>query len=808
MEVTSKKSIIKGIESRLYQEMLFMEAKDQNSLIVLPTGLGKTIIILYLVAYYYQKAPNKKIIIATPTKPLVHQIAETFQEYLDIPVDLIMEVAGSVSPDKRVALYETGQIFIGTPQTFSNDFDTDKLNPKDFSLLCFDEAHRSTGNYAYVKIVQNFYDFNINTRIIGFTATPGNKPEQIEEVIQNLHIETVCSRFSDDPDVKPFISFHRPKVLWVQLPDSYKTVLKYFEEYQSEIIEKVKEKGLDPGRFVSKRTALDLQKQVTTLMQDDPEIGELLYYVPNLIRILHIKEITETQGLPQANISLSKMFLDPKKKTLKLFIEHPFIRNAYDVIAKNPEKHPKLVKLIEILKERTKDPESKIIVFTIYRDSVDFLLSEITEQGMYAKKFIGQSSKKESSGMSQKEQLAVLEEFKNGDLNLLISTSVGEEGIDVGACDLVIFYDSVPSVVRNVQRVGRGRKKESEVIRLVTRDTKDAILYYATLKQERKIQDYIRRELPSKLNITVTRPLLDRKKLEEKLKAHKKSEEQSATGQVSLFQFVDKKQNWKAPKSTDQTELSQPLHQSSLANKGKLPLKEQDESATTQSFDNTSDRILVLIDNREARSQVPRMLKRNDKIKIQLVNLPEGDYKVSDECVIERKTMHDFAESIIDGRLFEQLGNKLSTYKRPIVILEGMDTDIKVNISAAAIKGAIASILLSYRIPIMRTLSETDTSEMIIALAKREQREDKNKPTLHTISKSYPMKEIQRFILSAIPGVNRTKADQLIEEFETIQKLSNANPEDLIKIEGIGKTLTERVLKVLQEKAGDKDYLE
>ncbi len=224
-------------------------------------------------------------------------------------------------------------------------------------------------------------------------------------------------------------------------------------------------------------------------------------------------------------------------------------------------------------------------------------------------------------------------------------------------------------------------------------------------------------------------------------------------------------------------------------------------------FETSLDKILILVDNREARSQVPRLLKHAENTKIQLVNLPEGDYKVSEECVIERKTMHDFAESIIDGRLFEQIGNKLSTYKKPILLLEGQDTDIKMNISPQAIKGAIASIVLSYKIPILRTVSETDTADMVLALAKREQKSEKNRPSLHTISKSYPMKEIQRFLLASIPGVNRTKADQLIEEFKTIQKLSNANPEDLIKLEGIGKTLTERILKLLQDEAKDSDFI-
>ena len=797
-------SIKKGLESRIYQEMLFMEAKDQNSLIVLPTGLGKTIIILYLVNYYFQKFPNKKILVATPTKPLVHQITQTFLEFLDVPEEIIQEMAGSTSPDKRAAMYQTGKIFIGTPQTFSNDFDTDKIIPKEISLLCFDEAHRSTGNYAYVKIVQNFTDFNLNPRIIAFTATPGNKPEQIEQVIQNLHIESISSRFADDPDVRPFVSFHRPKIIWVQLPDSYKTIIKFFEQYQNEIVEKIKEKGLDPGKYISKTTALDLQKQVTALMQDDPEIGELLYYVPNLIRILHIKEITETQGLPQTKITLSKWFLDPKQKTLKMFIEHPFIQNAYEIISKNTEKHPKLLKLVEILKERTQDAESKIIVFTNYRDSVDFLLQELEEQGIVTKKFIGQSSQKKSSGMSQKEQIKVLDEFKNSNLNVLISTSVGEEGIDVGACDLVIFYDSVSSVVRNVQRIGRGRKRQSEVIRLITRDTKDAIMYYATLKQEKKIQEFIRKELPRKINIQVKNVPSAPVKNSYANTIPIQPEQSNSGGQSSLFQYMSSTVPLTEIKKEEQTNSEILIEKQRQKEK---PLINEQAEENEINFSEDSDKLLILVDNREARSQVPRLLKKSENVKIQLVNLPEGDYKVSNECVIERKTMHDFVESIIDGRLFDQIGNKLSTYRKPILILEGQETDIKINIAPSAIKGAIATIVLNYKMPVLRTITESETVDMIIAFAKREQKSAKNKPSLHTISKTFPMKEIQRFILASIPGVNRTKADQLLEEFKTIQNLANATPDDLVTIDGIGKTLTERILKILQEESNDSTHI-
>ncbi|MHA2362969.1 MAG: ERCC4 domain-containing protein [Candidatus Hodarchaeales archaeon] len=793
-------SRIKGIESRLYQEMLYMEAKDQNTLIVLPTGLGKTIIILYMVGYFIDKFPEKKILIATPTRPLVYQIGETLRRYLEIDPDIILEVAGSITPQKRALLYQKAQILIGTPQTFSNDFDTDRIIPSNFSLLCFDEAHRATGNYAYVKIVQNFEDEGFQPRIIGFTATPGNKPEKVEDVIKNLHIQAIRSRFEDDPDVKPYVSTHKPKVVWVNLPDEYKQVIKLLDKYQSEIVKEIKERGLEPpGRYINKNTALEMQQQVTILMQDDPNIGELLYFIPNLIRILHLKEIIETQGFPQGNITLAKWYTNPTQKTLKMFLDHPLIQNSYQIMTNNPVPHPKLVKLLEILQKRTKKLNSKIIVFSNYRDSIDYLLEALQKQNVTARKFVGQASqKKGSSGMSQKEQLTVLDEFKNGTLNILLSTSVGEEGLDVGQCDLVIFYDSVPSVVRSIQRTGRGRKKQSEVIRLVARGTKDTALYYATLKQQKKLQKFIRHELPAKMNIDIATVV---SKSPEKVKSDEILIENRTNNKSSpnLIQYLTKEVEKKVKPQVNEKEIIDQTSQRNLT-KG--------THTSTPDFSHSEDKITILIDNREARSQVPRLLKKDKSTKIQLVNLAEGDYRVSEECVIERKTMHDLAESIVDGRLFEQISKKLSTYRKPIILIEGADHEVKMNIKPNAIRGAIASIVLSYRIPILRTFSEEETAEMIRAIAKREQKDKKFKSKIQTISKQYPIKEIQRFILSAIPGVNRSKADQILEEFKTIKDLANSDFENLINLPGIGKILTERILRILQEPASEKEHLE
>ncbi|MHA2339569.1 MAG: DEAD/DEAH box helicase family protein, partial [Candidatus Hodarchaeales archaeon] len=287
-------SLIKNIETRTYQEMLFAESANQNSLIVLPTGLGKTIVMLYLVAYFIDKIPDKKILVATPTRPLVNQIAETFKNHLTIDPEIVLEIDGGTSPKKREKLYLDHTIIVSTPQTLANDFLANRINTEDFQLLCFDEAHRATGNYAYVKIMQLFEADQHFPRVIAFTATPGNNQEQILTVLNNLKTKAVLSRFNDDPDVKPYVSSHKPKVLWVDLPQIYRDSIKIIEQVEKDIVKEIKDRGLQVDGYLSKTLAMDLQKQAVLLMKDDPEKGELLNFTPNLIRILHLRELVET----------------------------------------------------------------------------------------------------------------------------------------------------------------------------------------------------------------------------------------------------------------------------------------------------------------------------------------------------------------------------------------------------------------------------------------------------------------------------------------------------------------------------------
>ncbi|MHA2093468.1 MAG: DEAD/DEAH box helicase [Candidatus Hodarchaeales archaeon] len=496
------KLVLPNTESRIYQQVIFSECvtNPKNTLVVLPTGLGKTIIMSYLSAYSLNKVPDRQILVVTPTRPLVHQIKQMFSESIgNLNSNLILEVSGEVTPTKRELNYPNSKIIIGTPQTIENDLLYGRLDIKNMQLLCIDEAHRSTGDYAYVSIAKE-----AKCQIIGFTATPGNNSEKILEVCENLKIEKISVTNPTDYDVQDFISIHTPSVIWIDLPDRYESILKKLQIFQDELLSTLKERlsSIKKTKYLGKREALAIHQQIVFQTKQDSSYGDLLISSSNLIRVQHLKELVESQGLPQVALTIAKWRQKKVSKALQLFLEDPTIHGIETSLGENPLLHPKLEFLISDLNTELADDtanESRIIIFSNFRDTVHFLHEELRNSGINSGVFIGHSSSKTDKGLSQKEQLKVVEQFKNGEIKVLISTSVGEEGLDVGNCDLVVFYDSVPSVVRAIQRRGRGRKRKSRVIHLVTKGTRDEGMYWAIRQKDKRMKRFLKEELPELL---------------------------------------------------------------------------------------------------------------------------------------------------------------------------------------------------------------------------------------------------------------------------------------------------------------------
>ena len=163
------------------------------------------------------------------------------------------------------------------------------------------------------------------------------------------------------------------------------------------------------------------------------------------------------------------------------------LQKAEILLAKGKE-HPKVEKTIEIIKNEN----GKIIIFTQFRDTASMISKKINETlNLKSKIFVGQAKKK-FSGLSQKEQKKLLDEFSEGKINVLCATCIGEEGIDIPEVNTVIFYEPVASAIRTIQRTGRtARLMEGKLIILITKKTRDENYYYVSKAKERRMHSAI-----------------------------------------------------------------------------------------------------------------------------------------------------------------------------------------------------------------------------------------------------------------------------------------------------------------------------
>ncbi len=491
----------KDFKPRKYQETLFESSIPQNTLVVLPTGLGKTAIAAMMMNHRLKTYKNSKCLLLAPTKPLVEQHESSFKEFL--PHKKVISMTGSISPDKRKQLWLEHDVIISTPQGLENDLIRRNIDFKDVSLLVFDEAHRATGDYSYVFIASKYVEQTNHERILALTASPGNTKEKILEVCKNLYVEDVQYKSYEDEEVQPYVQDYKQNYVKVKLDDDLKRVLMFLNRCHDS-------KLLQTTHLGVPRQALDYNKtQLLKLMsqlhgkiakgEKDFEILKSISLLAEVLKIQHAIELAESQGIHSLIEYLENLREEAKKskvKAVKNLVADINFRSAY-VLAKNLyEKgitHPKLPKLKELVKESLKEnKEGKIIIFTQYRDTASKIQEVLKEIKVTSKLFFGQAKKK-NVGLSQKQQKKVIEEFSQKKFSCLIATSVGEEGLDIPEVDLVMFYEPVPSAVRTVQRRGRtGRQKEGKMIMLITENSRDEAYRWSAHHKEKKMYDHLK----------------------------------------------------------------------------------------------------------------------------------------------------------------------------------------------------------------------------------------------------------------------------------------------------------------------------
>ncbi|HYB77593.1 MAG TPA: DEAD/DEAH box helicase, partial [Thermoplasmata archaeon] len=158
------------LEDRLYQKHISEAATEHNTLVVLPTGLGKTAIALRVIAEYLRREPTQSVLFLAPTRPLVVQHARSVERTLFAPEPLTL--TGAIAPERRAALLRPPQVVCATPQVVGNDLEHGEFPLHTFSLIVFDEAHRAVGDYPYVAIAKANRD-GPRARVLAMTASPG-----------------------------------------------------------------------------------------------------------------------------------------------------------------------------------------------------------------------------------------------------------------------------------------------------------------------------------------------------------------------------------------------------------------------------------------------------------------------------------------------------------------------------------------------------------------------------------------------------------------------------------------------------------
>lgn len=482
--------------TRDYQFSIVKNGLFNNTLVALPTGLGKTFIAATIMLNYFRWMKSAKIIFVAPTKPLVSQQVDACFNIAGIPRSQTTLLTGDVSPSLRAEEWESKRVFFMTPQTLENDLSHGYADPKSIGLLVVDEAHRATGNYSYVKVVSFLRRFTSSFRLLALTATPGSKVESVQEVIDNLGISHVEIRTEESMDIRQYVHSRDEDIVLLDPSDEMNHVKDLFSKALKPLVDRLSQQNIYYGRDPMALTTYGLlQARKEWMGRAGQHANQGLKFMimatfSVLTGLAHGIKLLNFHGIKPFYESLLQFREEVEgkgekgPKTKKQLIEHPAFQEMMDKIASWSKKddfvsHPKLTYLSDTVLNHFMDAgegkdsgptNTRIIVFSEYRDSAEEIVRvlNIHKPLIRAAVFVGQADSKRSGGMKQAEQIERIQKFKNGDFNVLVATSIGEEGLDIGQVDLIVCYDASASPIRMLQRMGRtGRKRAGRVVLLL-----------------------------------------------------------------------------------------------------------------------------------------------------------------------------------------------------------------------------------------------------------------------------------------------------------------------------------------------------
>ncbi|RCI14563.1 hypothetical protein L249_6878 [Ophiocordyceps polyrhachis-furcata BCC 54312] len=442
---------------------------------------------------FYRWTKSAKIVFVAPTKPLVAQQVDACYNIVGIPRSETTLLTGNIPPALRVDEWKYRRVFFMTPQTLLNDLSHGYADPKSISLVVIDEAHRAVGEYAYAKATKFIRRFSNSFRVLALTATPGSKIETVQEIIDNLGISHCEIRTEESIDIQQYVHQRNVDPMVIDPSDEMNLVSELFTAALKPLLDKLGAQNIYYGRNPMALTTYGLmQAQREWFAARGRNANQGVQFMMRgifsvLTSLAHSIKLLNFHGIKPFYDNLVDFRNEQEEKGEKgskyrrQLIEHPGFQEMMRKISTWLKKddfvdHPKLTALADRIlnhfMDGGQDSATRVIVFSEYRDSAENIVRMLNKHRplIKASVFVGQADGKRGEGMKQAQQIQTIDKFKKGDFNVLVATSIGEEGLDIGQVDLIICYDASASPIRMLQRMGRtGRKRAGNILLLLMR---------------------------------------------------------------------------------------------------------------------------------------------------------------------------------------------------------------------------------------------------------------------------------------------------------------------------------------------------
>lgn len=495
-----------GIEARAYQLEAVDEALTSSMMLVLPTAAGKTAVAWMAIGESLNRNGGWALMIA-PTVALVQQHLEGVLEAIDLPDGRKpVSVTGKDPPSKRASLWGASKVIVATPQVVRNDVERGVLDLSECCLLVLDEVHHCTGSHAMAQVTDLYLSKVDSPLILGATASPGSRPEDVRDVCSRMGANRIHIRGAEEPMLSGYLSELEVAEITVRVPQEIRDMAEPFRLWQTGIVDRQRRLGryVMPGAISYSGLSNAMDRSQVAISRGESSAYQSVSQIATAMRLHHLINCLLSQGTSASREFLDRMERDEdgSKKSVLSFLRDPRIRELRGALSGLSELHTKMSAVRRLVRERIRREEgSRVIVFANYRDTVSSLDDALIGlEGIRSVQFVGQSSKGGREGLSPKMQVERLDSFRSGESNVLLATSIGEEGLDIPAADLVIFYEPVSSEIRTIQRRGRtGRRRLGEVVVLIAEDTRDEGSMAAAKRREKGMQravHRVRRELP------------------------------------------------------------------------------------------------------------------------------------------------------------------------------------------------------------------------------------------------------------------------------------------------------------------------